>query len=500
MEEEANSTKKRKASKSPVNENEQPKPRRSRRARKSITHYETSSDEEDVLFERNRTPSGNVLTGVRDIRPFFSPKQCAGNKGDKVPTNDLHQLNSQLTVSHKISRAELSGTAEIGVSERNCVVHSRVSVKTNTCEHDESDNFKCDNDRSRRVIATEDLSSPEPDLLKAIANNMAENQKDAEDLRRQQNENASHLDKTETKIQDEHSSSEMDCEGAPKSITLEMVWSMFKDLKDEFIKIQNQGGQVQNELKEDCIKEATQAACATVNTTLEIYSTDLNKVNQDLTLYKNKTEILAGVCNGLFTEVNDLTQKVEQLELNNAKRMITISGLQLPEAKKEDNIDNLQYFFEEALGLRVVVEDFYFMGDKKPKIVVVELQNTRDKRIVLKQKYSLKNYRNGGRKVYINDYVPMTTQEKRRREQKIVADIQYELGVTAENEGEIDTGITYTRAGLTINGRPYRKKISPPSPSEMLQLSTEELDYVRVYRNRFQKFFLGKVCINFRIT
>ena len=176
--------------------------------------------------------------------------------------------------------------------------------------------------------------------------------------------------------------------------------------------------------------------------------------------------------------MTDLTKKLEQVEMNNCKRMVIISGLELPKTKKEENVERLQAFIEENLGIRVVVDDLYFIGNSSPKAIVCEFQSCRDKRLVIKFKYLLKNYRDNGRKVFINDYVPISTQEKRRREYKIIADIEGELGVDPNNSEEVETGIQYTKNGLTIHGSPYRKRVIPPTPKQMLDLDPKQLETI----------------------
>ena len=133
-------------------------------------------------------------------------------------------------------------------------------------------------------------------------------------------------------------------------------------------------------------------------------------------------------------------------------------------------------FFEQALHLEVRVDDYFFIGRANPRAVVVEFETLEDKRSVMKAKTQLKNLNTGGGKqVYINEYLPLAIQEKRKRERKIIADIEKELD---PNDEEADSGVAYTSSGLTIHGVPYRKKINPPTPRELLDLEPEELKEV----------------------
>ena len=62
-----------------------------------------------------------------------------------------------------------------------------------------------------------------------------------------------------------------------------------------------------------------------------------------------KNEVLTEVCNSLATEITDLTQKIENLELGASKKMVTVSGLTLNSNNKEDKIHEMEVFFRQIL-------------------------------------------------------------------------------------------------------------------------------------------------------
>ena len=258
----------------------------------------------------------------------------------------------------------------------------------------------------------------------------------------------------------------------PKSINLDMVWTMFSELRKDINRNREADRTEIRLFKEACVSEAGQV----VNQVFEQQENKVRKLKLELSHYKNKTEILAGICNSLHTEVTDLTQRLDNVELSCSKKMVIITGYDLPEQSKDNNIEVLQALFASKIGVHAKVEDFYLLGTKFPKQIVCEFQSLRDKRLVLKNKYLLKNFRKDGRKVFINEYTPISIQEKRRREQKIIADI--EAQVEPDENEEIDLGIQYTKAGLTIQGSPYRKKVLPPTPLQLLDLNPQQLDSI----------------------
>ena len=212
----------------------------------------------------------------------------------------------------------------------------------------------------------------------------------------------------------------------------------------------NKIDQKENYVEEDTIQQVAHKVTEVMDKDFK----QLTKVRADLALQKYRNQVLMEVCDNLNIELQDLNQRMENMELNNAKRMVIVSGLDPPSSKKEDLIG----FLEEFLA--------YLLGSS----VVIEFQNAYDKWAVMQRKTALKNYHSEVR-IYINDYVPITTQEKRRRERKIKIDIK-------ENEDPQVRKLTveYTKAGLTVQGRPYRKMINPPTPKDLVGLEVDDID------------------------
>ena len=199
---------------------------------------------------------------------------------------------------------------------------------------------------------------------------------------------------------------------------------------------------------------------------------DFNKDNQECALlkadfhyWKHKSEVLTDVVDRLNTEVRDLTQRIENVELSNNKKSVIISGLTVLKEKSE-NWELLNYFFKEILPLPVVIEDYFTLGSN----FVVSFRTMEEKRMVMKNKNLLRHIRGlNNTKIFINEYLPPAIQEKRRREKEITSQL--------EEQGKIDQ-VTYTRSGLTIAGVPYRKKVVPPTPKELVNIEVEELQRI----------------------
>ena len=150
--------------------------------------------------------------------------------------------------------------------------------------------------------------------------------------------------------------------------------------------------------------------------------------------------------------------------------MLTITGLALvPEGKKKDNLAMLHDFFDTKLQLRVKIEDYFVLGNPnyKPQIVII-LQSMEFKCNIMQQKKILKHSPEYA-KVFINEYFPSTTYDKQKRESDIVQELK--------NDGRADQ-VSYGKGGLCISNRPYRRKIVPPTPAELVNVEPEQLDHI----------------------
>ena len=171
----------------------------------------------------------------------------------------------------------------------------------------------------------------------------------------------------------------------------------------------------------------------------------------------------------MHTEITDLTTRVENLELNNSKKMVIITGLLMEgEKTKKDGIAFLNSFIYTNLASEVRVDDFYTLGEASPKPIVVMFKSIEDKKNVFAKKKMLKNYRStSGRPVFVNDYLPPTTQEKKKHETDI-----FEEYKSRGKESEI----SYSRGGFCIRNTPYQKPVCAPTPTEIVNMEPEQLE------------------------
>ena len=210
--------------------------------------------------------------------------------------------------------------------------------------------------------------------------------------------------------------------------------------------------------KHDCITQAEEAAKKICQQKCE--STDL---------WKKKSEILTQVCSRMQVEIDDLTTRVENLELNNSKKMVIVTGLQLQGKYKSDKRNHMQSFIDTELMVKAQVDDLFELASGNPKPVVVIFQTIQEKLEVMAAKSSLQGVDYDGRAVYTNDYLPPHTQERRRRERDVIKEMTPE-------DPQIPFEYSYTREGLQIQGHTYEKAVKPPTPLQLVDLDVNELN------------------------
>ena len=254
---------------------------------------------------------------------------------------------------------------------------------------------------------------------------------------------------------------EVEREDNPQSINLANVMEMFREIKNDIAAARKESKQ---HIKKE-IKEVKKQSVQDIKKLLDKHELQqVKSVKAELDYWKIRSETLSEVCNRMSGEIADLTTRIDNLEMNNAKKMVIISGLSMDKiTDKKDGLFFLNNFLDQAIQVQVRIDDYFMLGSGSVKSVVLIFQTIEDKLMVLHYK-SLLNETNypGGKNIYINDYLPPTALDKRRREQDIV---------NSENK----QAISYTKSGLCVNGRPYRKQVTPPTPRELINILPADL-------------------------
>ena len=202
----------------------------------------------------------------------------------------------------------------------------------------------------------------------------------------------------------------------------------------------------------------------------EQYENRIQKLEMQLKDQKLKTKIMGDLIHHQELITGDLTRRMDNVELALAKKSAILTGLNFSDDKKQ-LITQLHEFFIEALNASATIEDAYTMGEKTPKPVVIQFATQEGKSNIFRNKSALKNiFGENQRKVYLNDYLPGGISDKKRRERDIIK--------TNNQAGDSKVEMEKVKGGLKIGQEMYKKKVSVPTPSDLLDLNSGEMESI----------------------
>ena len=387
----------------------------------------------------SRTPSGNILTNqVQSVRVFFSPKERSRNS--KV-VKDKENTYSECENQHQHDNASLK-VKDVVSGATNTILResSEPELSKQTNYHDQSQIGTGARKKRRLTLSSND----EMDKSKEM-----EVESDT-DCNREEDAQLEEMDIN--KILQDCGISE-----TAKSVDVRTVLKMFQKLQQSF-----DGSKSEEKLKKLVESEVTDAF-AVQEKRIEKLEADLRQSNrksklmQELLLYNNSV-------------MKDMTRRLDILELANARKMAILTGMSFRQ-KKADKIADIADFFYKELEVYTRIEDAYSLGSYESSPTVIVFQTMEDKNTVFNKKAGLKDIgKTLGKTIYLNHYLPSKENEKRKRERRIASDLK-------ASEEEKKPEISYKK-GLCIGNDVYKKKVTPPDPTDLLKYSVPELDVI----------------------
>ena len=429
-------------------------------SQRNIIH-EVNTDELSDKLKKARTPSGNVISvNFGDIRNLFSPERYqvkevkVSEKAAYLKIN--HPLRQRLRNSRSTKHISKQGES-IKVERRPqkpvylCVTPTRSRSVTDIEELQEADNyFTPPATPSREKINIKETmaqSQTSKTLHSYLKEPSASNQ-----------QSVTESEATAT----DHFDQPM--EGSQETVTalnLTTVMGMFQKINERLGAIEKKDRQIPHQPHDG--KEVSEMQ----------KQIDLQK--DEIKYLKRENFLLDRAAKITISHMNDLTERVAKLELNINKKMIIISGLFIYADNKQDNIKEVQAFFEYELDLPTVkVDDTFRIGDGHPPLCVVILSTLQDKIDIMSRKTMLKGVTNKANKsIYINDYWPADTNERRKTEREIYT-------MNQERPSEMQDELTFKQGNLLINSIPVKEvvPVSTPDPTEILDMEITRLNYI----------------------
>ena len=432
----------------------------------------TSSDEEEtptpkrkrVQEGRGRTPSGQILTGkVGDVKSILFQNLDEVQHDHcqiKVVTEPLekstvnccesashindsgHHLRSWSSVNHNINNQDTCSfdPNKVGLLTADVLIPTK-----NTLEVQDTTILNCEETYEHQtppqtLHTIEEVRMPDTSVQhkdsEAFKSNMAQPSQDTSNL-----------------------------EGTMDVRTvMAMFNSLRKEIKDELTEMKadiqaiNYTGEVTEESKKKMAK---------VMKVMENY--DESEEKKRWVRQNRRNTVQEGAMHRLDVIVSELQNRIEKLELQNAKRTLVISGFYASE-KRNVCRQQLEHFFSNNMEIQVNIEDLYFMGDFSPPNIVVILQSQAEKKLVFKNIGKIKTFVNkDDRKIIFKDYLMPMEYEKRHRQDEVLQDNE-------ERENKQD--ISFQGRNMLISGFSIPNQVQVPDPTTVLQMKEEELDKI----------------------
>ena len=244
------------------------------------------------------------------------------------------------------------------------------------------------------------------------------------------------------------------------------VLAMFHKLKSEW------SANTKEEQLEKLRLQVSENVKKQINEAMTAYEEKITRLEQNLRAADRKTQLMSDILQYNEVVMQDITKRLDSLELANARRMAILTGVSLVGTKKQDRIRELTNFFRTELEVYSRVEDTYKLGAAENSPIVICFQSYEDKEAAFAVKNKLKDLtKDQERNIYLNHYLPAQENEKRKRERKIIADLK-------KSEENQKPEAEYTKGGLKVGTSLYKKQVTVPKATDLLDMTTEELDEI----------------------
>ena len=263
-------------------------------------------------------------------------------------------------------------------------------------------------------------------------------------------------------VDQEHMQTETNDQDNPQVMSVTQVMTMFNKLRIEVEEMKA----AQNSTDQQEATTLTAEVLQHFEDTLEAQGKKIQSLQREVGHFKYKSKVLTEVVQRMHIDSEDVMQKIENLEVSGTKRYAVISGLECDLNNKESAIENIEEFFTTNIGVNPEIEDVFSLGGNDS--IVIVFQSVTAKKLLFKYKNLLKGVQNSkGKQIYVNEYYPVVTSERKRREKDIKRQCD-EDGLDYE----------HTKYGLKIQNETYIKKVRVPTPEELIDIDLDHLDNV----------------------
>ena len=424
---------------------------------------------------KSRTPSGQILSSsIKDIRNFFQKEKENSSTDELRQRRDSHSshfnticLSNKRFSNHSSEDSLCSITYEENESNTIAVNANQTNLN-NTCSkvlkrssNNQSEIIDNTSEMARPIVCNYQFQSHLSvfDDLQRKEEIIQLRSKEEKYLKERQDRFSSiqkKLQEKEDQVLKDSASASASASATPsnQSMDVKLVLEMFKDLKKEIAmcRIVDGPDRMQSvEDRQDMLKEENL------------------KMKEELAECRVQNQVLKSVVWQMSNTMQSLDQRVQRLEQNSMKKSIVLNGL-VTSVKKNECLQDILNFFETQLGVCPEIEDFFYLNPTSTDPMVITFTTMQDKARIYDNISKLKGLVNtNDQPIYITNYLPAVINETRRRENDILKDNKKET-VPAKCNMSRETG------PLIIEGQRYQKKITVPTPRQLLNIQEDKLN------------------------
>ena len=208
-----------------------------------------------------------------------------------------------------------------------------------------------------------------------------------------------------------------------------------------------------------------------VNKIVNIQEEEIAKLRSELDQVKKRAQLSEEVIKYNALVMNDVTKRLDNVELNNVKRMAILSGVTTSTKKHECKQEVIE-LFQKYLYEQADIDDVYHMGSKEPRPIVITFSSVSAKEKIFAVKTRLKTAKDDTQAdIYLNHYITSAENDKRKRERQIISE-------NKKKEGEEKLEIEKVKGGIKIGETFYKKAVETPKPTDLLGFSSADLDRI----------------------
>ena len=201
----------------------------------------------------------------------------------------------------------------------------------------------------------------------------------------------------------------------------------------------------------------------------ELIIGELQNVTHQLEDVKVRNQILSNTVIHMSDEIQHLHQRLNNVELNNMKQSLVVTGIHTTR-KKSDCIAHILDFMYTEMEVQPDIRDVFFTNSQSTSPLIIKLGSMEDKLEILQNTPKLKGLVNEfDQSFFFSDQLPPEINESRRRKRDI-----FRVNQRAEENEKKD--MTWKQGRLQIGEEVYRKKVETPTEKSIVSMSMEEME------------------------